>query len=132
MASDSRMEVGWLRSRNIAAQMKWMLHSGRAEMPPLRIGQMTSWARDKGYAEGMGQRDLALSMPDGSSSIVGFLGIASMTFDNPMRATVGGVGRTASYRSAEPANRSALASSAPGSRAHRWCRERRSCFSPSH
>ncbi len=70
--------------------------SGRAEMPPLRIGQMTSWARDKGYAEGMGQRDLALSMPDGSSSIVGFLGIASMTFDNPMRAAVGGVGSNAS------------------------------------
>jgi protein involved in temperature-dependent protein secretion len=58
--------------------------SGRAGEKALRTGQMTMWSRDKGYAEGIGQRDLSLTTANGSS-IMGLLSIASITFDNPLR-----------------------------------------------
>lgn len=65
--------------------------SGRAQESALRTGQMTMWAREKGYAEGIGQRDLAVTTADGNT-IVGLLTIASITFDNPLRAPVRSLG----------------------------------------
>lgn len=61
--------------------------SGRAKENALRTGQMTMWSRDKGYAEGIGQRDLSLTREQGDS-IVGLLSITSITFDNPLRAAI--------------------------------------------
>lgn len=62
--------------------------SGIAGESHLRTGQMTMWSRDKGYAEGHGQRDLSVTTAEGNS-IVGLLSIASITFDNPMRVAPG-------------------------------------------
>jgi protein involved in temperature-dependent protein secretion len=62
--------------------------SGCAEESHLRTGRETTWTRDKGYAEGHGQRDLSLTTAEGNS-IVGLLSIASMTFDNPTRVAPG-------------------------------------------
>lgn len=53
----------------------------------IRMGRMTTWSRDKGYAEGHGQRDISLTTADGRA-IVGLLTIASVTLDNPMRAAI--------------------------------------------
>jgi len=61
--------------------------SGRAGEKELRTGQMTMWSRDKGYAEGIGQRDIALTTAQ-SNTIVGLLSIASITFDNPLRGAI--------------------------------------------
>lgn len=66
--------------------------TGRASGAGLRTGSETSWDRRNGYAVALGQRDLMLTTPSGGQAIVGFLGITSMTFDNPMRAPVGGAG----------------------------------------
>ncbi|MBK9263672.1 MAG: hypothetical protein IPM54_28200 [Polyangiaceae bacterium] len=62
--------------------------SGCAEDSFVRTGQMTTWTRDKGYAEGHGQRDLSLTTAEGNA-IVGLNSIASITFDNAMRAAPG-------------------------------------------
>ena len=59
----------------------------------MRTGRMTTWSRDKGYAEGHGQRDISLTTAEGNA-IVGLLSITSITFDNPMRAAVGRGGQT--------------------------------------
>lgn len=62
--------------------------SGTAEENFIRTGQMTTWTRDKGYAEGHGQRDLSITTAEGNS-IVGLLSITSIVFDNPMRVAPG-------------------------------------------
>ncbi len=72
--------------------------SGIADESFVRTGQMTTWSYDRGYAEGHGQRDLKFTTADGNP-VVGLLGIASITFDNPMRAAAGAGGQT--LRSAE-------------------------------
>lgn len=68
--------------------------SGRAGEGELRTGQMTMWSRDKGYAQGIGQRDLSFTTAEGNP-IAGLLSISSITFDNPLRAAIrsgGGIG----------------------------------------
>lgn len=66
--------------------------SGVSDDNFIRMGRMTTWSRDKGYAEGHGQRDLSLTTAEGGQAMVGLLTIASITFDNPMRARVAGGG----------------------------------------
>lgn len=63
--------------------------TGCASESFVRTGQMTTWSHDKGYAQAQGQRDLNFTTAEGNP-IVGLLGIASMTFDNPLRTAPGG------------------------------------------
>jgi protein involved in temperature-dependent protein secretion len=75
--------------------------SGCADDSALRLGRMTTWTRDKGYAEGHGQRDLSLTTAEGNS-IVGLLSIASIAFDNPMRVALRQGGQAAQSIQARP------------------------------
>ena len=54
--------------------------SGRAD-PMVRSGQMTTWVRDHGYAQGLGQRDFKVVMEGGGVSMVGILQIRRIDFD---------------------------------------------------
>jgi protein involved in temperature-dependent protein secretion len=55
--------------------------TGRAEMPMVRTGQMTTWEHEHGYAQGLGQRDFKASMQDGGASIMGILQLRRIDFD---------------------------------------------------
>jgi protein involved in temperature-dependent protein secretion len=68
--------------------------TGLADDPTLRTGQSTAWQHERGYAVALGQRDLALSTPDGSSVMVGVLGIRRIDF-NVAQRTAGAGGRGA-------------------------------------
>ncbi len=58
------------------------LHAGTgvASMTNLRLGQLTMWERDHGYAEAIGQRDLKL-LKEGSMSMVGLLQVRKLELD---------------------------------------------------
>ncbi len=55
--------------------------TGKGEMGLLRTGQMTSWGREHGYAQGVGQRDFNVNMGDGGASMVGMLQLVKLDFD---------------------------------------------------
>ncbi|NUO52399.1 MAG: hypothetical protein HOV80_26425, partial [Polyangiaceae bacterium] len=60
--------------------------TGVAADRSVRIGQQTTWQRDRGYAEALGQRDWSVTLADGGRSMVGILGVQRIDFDNPRRA----------------------------------------------
>jgi hypothetical protein len=60
--------------------------TGVAADKPVRTGQMTTWQRDRGYAEALGQRDWSVTLADGGRSMVGILGVQRIDFDNPRRS----------------------------------------------
>jgi len=59
--------------------------SGRHAEARVRTGQATLWDRSHGYAEGIGQRDLTLSLPDDGLSMlsVGISQVRRIDFDAP-------------------------------------------------
>jgi protein involved in temperature-dependent protein secretion len=81
-----RAEVVTVTGQRLLVRVPAFYPGTGREKGPIRTGQMTTWARDKGYAEGKGQRDLAVTMADGGSVMMGLLRIGALTFDNPMRA----------------------------------------------
>jgi len=60
--------------------------SWRHEEPTVRLGKMTLWEHDHGYAEAAGQRDFKLTTPDGGTAMVGLLQVARLDFDEPAQA----------------------------------------------
>jgi len=60
--------------------------TGVADEGRVRAGLETTWRRDRGYAEALGQRDWSVTLPDGGRSMVGILGVRRIDFDNPRRA----------------------------------------------
>jgi protein involved in temperature-dependent protein secretion len=60
--------------------------SGKAAIPEVRSGQMTTWERAHGYAQGFGQRDFKVSMQDGGVSMVGIWQILRIDFDGQAAA----------------------------------------------
>lgn len=59
--------------------------------PSVRLGTMTTWDHDRGYAIASGQRDFKLSTSDGGMSMVGLRQIARIDFEGPaMTAGLGG------------------------------------------
>lgn len=55
--------------------------TGKGDMGMVRTGQMTSWQRDHGYAQGVGQRDFKVTMADGGTSMVGMLQVVKLDLD---------------------------------------------------
>jgi protein involved in temperature-dependent protein secretion len=60
--------------------------TGKAQMGMVRTGQMTTWERDHGYAQGLGQRDFKVTTADGGESMVGMLQVVKIEFDVQARA----------------------------------------------
>lgn len=59
--------------------------------PSVRLGTMTTWDHDRGYAVASGQRDFKLTTSDGGMSMVGLRQIARIDFEGPaMTAGLGG------------------------------------------
>jgi type VI secretion system protein ImpE len=57
--------------------------SGVASAPRLRTGEQTIWNRERGYAVGLGQRDLIMTPPGGGVVLVGVLQVRSIELDPP-------------------------------------------------
>jgi protein involved in temperature-dependent protein secretion len=55
--------------------------TGKAQMGMVRTGQMTTWERDHGYAQALGQRDFKVTMADGGESMVGMLQVVKIELD---------------------------------------------------
>lgn len=87
-------DVMWMPAEIVTAAGKTVMlrvpafyvGTGKADMPPVRTGQMTTWERTHGYAQGLGQRDFKVSMADGGMSMVGILQIQRIDFDVPASA----------------------------------------------
>ena len=63
--------------------------------PSVRLGTMTTWDHDRGYAIASGQRDFKLTTSDGGMSMVGLRQIARIDFEGPaMTAGLGGASTT--------------------------------------
>lgn len=58
--------------------------------PHVRLGTVTSWDHDRGYAIASGQRDFRLETAEGGSTIVGLRQIARIDFDGPSVSPVVG------------------------------------------
>ncbi len=55
--------------------------TGTAQDGMVRTGQVTTWERDHGYAEAIGQRDFKATMADGGVSTIGILQLAKIELD---------------------------------------------------
>jgi protein involved in temperature-dependent protein secretion len=84
--------------------------------PSVRIGTMTTWDHDRGYAIASGQRDFKLTTSDGGMSMVGLRQIARIDFEGPaMTAGLGGAPSGAGAFGNAPASGGSLFGSAPAS-----------------
>jgi protein involved in temperature-dependent protein secretion len=82
--------------------------------PSVRLGTMTTWDHDRGYAIASGQRDFKLVTSDGGMSMVGLRQIARIDFEGPaMTAGLGGA-PSGAFGNA-PASGGGLFGSAPAS-----------------
>lgn len=90
-APRSSMDVVWLPAMLVPRQgSPWearvfSLYSGtgRHEAAAVRLGNMTLWEHEHGYAEAMGQRDFKLTPEGRGTSVVGILQVKHLAFDSP-------------------------------------------------
>lgn len=82
-------DVMWMPAEIIAADGKtftfrvpaYYVGTGVSGEPHIRTGQMTSWDRAHGYAQGIGQRDFKVVTQEGGNMMVGILQIQRIDFD---------------------------------------------------
>lgn len=91
MPPKTSFDVMWAPAEVITHQNDYLMvripsfysGSGLHGIPPVRTGQMTTWDRAHGYAEGAGQRDLSVKTEDGGALMVGICQVQSLNFDPP-------------------------------------------------
>ncbi len=83
------LDVMWMPTELITAGGKaltvrvpsYYTGTGKAQMGMVRTGQMTTWEREIGYAQGLGQRDFKVTTADGGSLMVGMLQVVKIELD---------------------------------------------------
>ncbi len=83
------LDVMWMPTELVTAGGKaltvrvpsYYTGSGKADMGMVRTGQMTTWAREHGYAQGLGQRDFKVTTADGGELMVGMLQVVKIELD---------------------------------------------------
>lgn len=82
-------DVMWLSAEVVTAGGKalmlrvpsYYVGTGKAKEGTVRTGQETMWEHDRGYAQGIGQRDFKVTTPEGGALMVGILQLRKIELD---------------------------------------------------